>query len=95
MIEINHRITKLFGPAESIASFGCSAAHLHRWTVFHNKRFKVCLDHCLDLEGGNSEDYPNRFISFGIEKSENADDAARLSSSDQQSSWMLLIERHS
>jgi hypothetical protein len=95
MIGINQLITKLFGSAESIASFGCSAAHLQRWTVFHNKHFKVCLDHCLDPEGGNSEDYPNRFISFGIEKSEKADHAAQLSSSDQQSSWMLLIGRHS
>lgn len=93
-MEMNSLVTKLLGPAEKISSFTCSAGRLHRWTVFQNRRFRVCLDHCFGEQNGDGEEYPDRFISFGIERSESAENSKRLSSSDHRSSWMVLIGRH-
>lgn len=93
MADMTSLITKLLGHPSQICDQTHGLAHLHRWTIFNGKRYRLCLDHLLG--GGLSRDiykYPERFVSIGLAESQ---DAKRLQSFPDGPAWMLLIGKAS
>jgi hypothetical protein len=84
-------ITKFLGSPEEIHGWDHST-HLHRWTIFRNKRLQVFLDH-TDIQDwyGNFHNYPERFISVGLAQSE----ANGIQVFRDRAAWMLLFGRAS
>jgi len=82
-------ITKLLGDPKEICGQTHGLGHLHRWTIFNGKRYKLCLDHSSG--GGLSHDiteYSKPFVSIGFAELQ---DAKRLHASPEGPAWMLLI----
>lgn len=79
-------ITKFLGSPEDIHGWD-QLTHLHRWTIFRNKRFQVFLDHS-DIQDwdGNLNNYPERFFSVGLAQSEEGTQVYPA-----RAAWVLLV----
>jgi len=88
-VDMTRLITKFLGFPEAIGGWDHGrSTHLDRWTIFRNKRFQVFLDHSgVPDSNGNLQNYPERFISVGIARSEtNGDEVFR-----DRAAWMLCF----
>jgi len=93
-MEIIRLARKLLGPPEEIGGHNLRASR-HRWTIFGNHHFKLYLYRFIGDGGSGGNDYPRRFISVSLVKSNGEETAQEPEAFPDPAVWMLLIGKPS